>query len=85
MSHKCQHPLNFFDPPSISKEGEPYSKVRYRDIVKERYYIAKHGNIPYSDSAKMTPAERELIMHFILDDLQTQQNIINQQLAKTNN
>ena len=57
----------------------PFGMVRYGEIVKERYYLAKHGNIPYVDSGKMTPQERDLVLKYIIEDLQTQQNLINQQ------
>jgi len=66
----------------LTSEGKPYGPERYKEIVKERYYIAKQGNISYADTAKMTPQERDLIMKYIIEDLQNQQNIINQQLAK---
>ena len=61
----------------------PYGPERYKDIVKERYYIAKHGRISYGDTGKMSPQERLLILNFIFEDLQAKQNIIDQQIAKS--
>jgi len=66
----------------LTSNGEPYGPHRYREIVKERYYIAKQGNISYIETGKMTPMERELILEYILEDLQMQQNIINRQMTK---
>ena len=77
MNLLCVQLLSFFDPP-LTSSGEPFGPLRYREIVKERYYIAKQGNISYTDTGKMTPTERELVISYILEELQARQNMINQ-------
>lgn len=56
--------------PQTTNNGQPYGPIRYKEIVKERWYIAKHSNIPYSDTENMTPAERNYILEFISEDFQ---------------
>lgn len=59
--------LNFLDP-AFTSNGEPYGPHRYKEIVLERYQICKNSNISYSDTGQMTPAERKMILQFIVDD-----------------
>ena len=63
----------------MTSDGKPYAKERFREIVKERYIIAKHGNIAYEDTGKMSPVERNYVIQFIQEDLQRQIDAINSQ------
>ncbi len=67
--------MNFLDP-QLTEEGEPYGPAKYKEIVRERFFISKHSNISYSDTGKMSPTEREYIKGFIRDELKEQQKII---------
>lgn len=56
--------------PQTTNNGELYAPIRYKELVKERWFIAKNSNIPYSDTENMTPTERNYIMEFIADEFQ---------------
>lgn len=75
--------LNFLDQ-QYDEEGKPLGPERYKEIVKERYYIAKHGNISYADTGKMTPTERDYIREFIEEDLKRQRDYIEKNLPSKN-
>ena len=64
--------LNFLDPQK-TKDGKPYGPFRYKQIVKECYYITKNTNTSYSDILKMSPAEREFMLEFIADEMKRAQ------------
>ena len=67
--------MSFLDQ-QTTDDGQPYGPIRYKEIVRERFFISKHSNISYSDTGKMSPTERELIKGFIISDLKEQQKII---------
>lgn len=67
--------LNFLDP-QTDDQGNPWGPVRYKELVKERYYIAKQGHLSYDDVGKMTPTERDMIRQFILEDAQATQKAL---------
>lgn len=56
-------------PRSTSEQVEELQK-EYKDIVKQRYYIAVHCNTSYVDSGKITPLERRYLIEFINDEIQ---------------
>ena len=60
--------MNFLDP-VYDTEGNPYGPTRYRELVKERFYITKHCNTSYEDVGNMTPTERIYILKTIAEDL----------------
>lgn len=64
--------LNFLDP-QLTKDGKPYGPQRYKQIVKECYYITKNTNTSYSDILKMHPSEREFMLEFITDEMKRMQ------------
>ena len=66
----------------MTKEGRPYGPYRYKQIVHERYLIAKHGNITYGDTANITPLERNYILEFITDELQRQHDLYQEKMAE---
>ena len=67
--------MNFLDQ-QFNEDGTPYGPARYKDLVRERYFISKHSNISYSDTGKMSPVERTYIRDFITDELKEQQKIL---------
>ena len=60
--------MNSLDPQTTS-DGKPYGPIKYKEIVKERWLIAKNSNIPYSDTETMTPTERYYILEFIAEEV----------------
>lgn len=60
--------MNSLDP-QTTNDGKPYGPIKYKEIVKERWLIAKNSNIPYSDTETMTPTERYYILEFIADEI----------------
>lgn len=54
--------------PQKTSDGKPYGPIKYKEIVKERWLIAKNSNIPYSDTENMTPTERYYILEFIAEE-----------------
>ena len=74
--------LNFLDQ-QYDENGNPRGPERYKEIVKERYYIAKHGNISYEDTGKMTPVERDYITEFIEADLKRQKEYIEKNIPNS--
>ena len=72
---------NFLDP-QLTEDGQPYGPFRYKQIVNERYLIAKHGNISYADTSNITPLERQYILEFITDELQRQHELYQKRMAE---
>jgi hypothetical protein len=66
----------------LTDDGQPYGPFRYKQIVNERYLIAKHGNISYADTSQITPLERQYILEFITDELQRQHDMYEKQRAE---
>ena len=60
--------MNSLDPQKTN-DGKPYGPIKYKEIVKERWLIAKNSNISYSDTGDMTPTERYYILEFISDEI----------------
>lgn len=60
--------LQSFLDPELTSDGKPYGPYRYKQLVQERYLISKNMHIPYSDTGKITPSERKLILQFLVDD-----------------
>lgn len=67
--------MSFLDP-QTDEQGNPWGPTKYRELVKERYYIAKQGHLSYEEVGKLTPTEREMIKQFILEDAQATQKAL---------
>lgn len=72
---------NFFDP-VLTNDGKPYAPQRYKQIIKERYIIAKNAGTPYAESGQITPYEREQLLELIADEFQKTQEYIDSQKKK---
>lgn len=59
--------------PQLTNDGKPYGPWRYKELVRERYYISKTINTSYSDTGQLTPIEREYILEFITDEIKMAQ------------
>ena len=62
--------------PQLTEDGHPYGPKRYRDIVKERYYVSKYCNTSYNDVGDMAPLERRYVLEFITNELEKQKAAI---------
>ena len=55
---------NFLDPP-LSKDGSPYGPKRYKEIVKECWYISDNTNTSYTDVLDISFQERVYLVECI--------------------
>ena len=58
--------LSFLDPPQ-SKDGRPYGPQRYREIVRECWYISDQTNTSYADILDLSFTERSFLIQFIAE------------------
>lgn len=56
--------------PQTTNDGKPYGPIRYEEIVKERYVISKAIHTSYNDVGKITPAERQYILKYLVEEAQ---------------
>lgn len=69
-SHK-----NFLDP-QYNADGTLFAPRRFKQLTLERFYITKNSNISYSDTGKMTPEERRLIVGWIKEQIANQEKAL---------
>lgn len=55
---------NFLDP-QLSKDGRPYGPVRYKEIVKECWYISDNLHTSYTDVLDISFQERVYLIECI--------------------
>ena len=55
---------SFLDP-QLSKDGTPFGPKRYKEIVKECWYISDNLNTSYSDVLKLSYQERVYLIECI--------------------
>lgn len=75
---------SFLDPP-ISEDGKPYGPKRFKDIVKECWYISDALSTSYTDILDISYQERVYLIECInakqestrqtIENLKTQNNI----------
>lgn len=61
--------------PQYTSEGKLFAPQRYKDLVRERYIISKYTHTSYSDTANITPIERQYLLDMISEDLQREKDI----------
>lgn len=59
----------------MNEEGSSYGPARYKEIVRERFWISKLTNTSYKDTQDITPIERSLLIEFIIEDLERQKRL----------
>jgi len=59
--------------------GKPYAPYRFKEIVKERWYISKSINTSYNDLGKITPREKDYILEFIIEENKRTEDYIKKQ------
>ena len=74
---------NFLDP-KLTRDGKPYGPLRYKEIVRECYIIAKNSNTPYTDLMNITPIEKSYLMEFIMDEFEANKKASEEMRAKLN-
>ena len=52
----------------LTKDGQPYAPIRYKEIVRECYVISRNINTSYTDLLDITPSEREYLLEFIKEE-----------------
>lgn len=60
---------NFLDP-LISKDGKPYGPKRFKEIVKECWFISSQLNTSYTDVLDISVQERVYLAECIHDKLE---------------
>ena len=65
--------------PILTSDGKPYAPERLKQLVKERYYIAKNCNTSYTDTGKMSFLERKYLLEFIQEEMEYRKNILDSQ------
>ena len=75
--------LNFLDP-ALTNDGRPYGPVRYKELVKECYMIAKKCNTSYTDLLTITPTEKNYLLEFIIEDAKEAQEMVNKNRERLN-
>lgn len=71
--------------PQLTKDGKPYGPIRYKQIVKDRYWISKNINTSYKDVGQMTPIEREYLLEFISDEIKQTNALLEQKKKELTN
>lgn len=73
------------DPQSIKDDNGneiPYGPYRYKEIVKELYYISKNIHTSYNDLQKITPLERKYLIELLIDDINKEKELIEKRKSK---
>lgn len=60
----------------MTKDGQPYGPIRYKQLVKECYLITKNTGTTYSDVLKMTPTERMYFLEFMAEEVKKSKELI---------
>lgn len=74
---------SFLDP-QLTNDVKPYGPWRYKEIVKECYFITKNTSTTYSDILQMTPTERGYILEFLQEEFKKQQEQLDKIKAEHN-
>lgn len=67
MIHPFVLQLNSLDPPT-TKEGKPYGPAKYKEIVYERYFIARNTSTSYEEVGNISPRERSYLIEFLQEE-----------------
>lgn len=73
---------SFLDP-RLSEDGTPYGPKRYKDIVKECWYVSDNTNTSYTDVLDISYLERMYLIKLIGEKREATQNAINEMKSKT--
>jgi len=76
---------NFLDPLRSKKQGVPYSEFRFKELVKECWYISSRLNTSYSDVLDLSYTERVLLIGFINDQDKATKKLIDEKNQELQN
>lgn len=74
---------SFLDP-QISKDGKPYGPKRFKEIVKECWYISDNLHTSYTDVLDISFQERVFLLEYIKDKQEAQQKALAEIKNKNN-
>ena len=66
---------SFLDP-RTSEDGKPYGPKRYREIVRECWYVSDNTNTSYADVLDLSYIERSYLLMFIREKQEATQAAI---------
>ena len=66
----------------MTKDGQPYGPIRYREIVQECYIISRHLNTSYTDLMNITPNERRCLLEMIKKESDEMKEMMEKQKEK---
>lgn len=75
LSYPLDSTIHFLDP-MLTKDGQPFGPVRFREIVKECYVLSKNIGTPYNDILEITPLERKYLINLLYDESQKTKEMI---------
>lgn len=75
LSYPLDSTIHFLDP-MLTKDGQPFGPVRFREIVKECYVLAKNIGTSYNDILEITPLERRYLINLLYDESQKTKEMI---------
>ena len=61
----------------LTFDGKPFGPIKYKELVREAYILAKHCNISYSEVMNMTPTERQYMLEFLKEDMDREKESLN--------
>lgn len=82
--------LAFFDSgpsfldPRLSKDGTPYGPKRFKELVRECWYISDNLHTSYTDVLDMSFFERFYLIECINEKIKEQEKELNKKLAEIN-
>ena len=65
--------------PLTTSDGKPYGPKRYKQIIKEIYYVTKAINTSYGDVLAMSPLERGYVLEFLVEETEKKEKLFEQQ------
>lgn len=75
LSYPLDSTIHFLDP-MLTKDGQPFGPVRFREIVKECYVLSKNIGTSYNDILEITPLERKYLINLLYDESQKTKEMI---------
>ena len=68
----------------MTSDGKLYAPERVNQIVRERYEISKRINTSYADTGKISVKERMLLLQFIKEDIEHDNEVMQEARNKAN-
>jgi hypothetical protein len=72
---------SFLDP-RTSEDGKPYGPKRYREIVRECWYVSDNTNTSYADVLDLSYIERMYLLRFIHEKQEATREALEQAKAR---